>query len=325
LDLESRVRDVLPRRAAFLAAPIATGAQELVRTLTVRLLESDQFITVWDTANERAHDQIVAMLTGRDNALVQRSGGQVILDLSPLIPEVVDRLEAQGLTLPKVVDVDGIKVRFVLVASDQLADAQRYTRMLDRLAWVLPILVIVLYAAAVVIARNRRRALRNVGIGIVVAMVAGVVGFGVARTVYLDNVPAGMDTAPAAEAIFDTITRYIGRGLRALLVIGAVIWFGTWLAGSSRPAVFVRRQWHQLLGKAETGLGDNLELGPVNEFVGRNVGALRIGVLAILAAVLVSWDHPTGLVIVMLSLVGLLAFAVIQLLSAGSRAQPTPT
>ena len=35
---------------------IATGATQLIHNATLRLVTTDQFQTLWDTANRRAHD-----------------------------------------------------------------------------------------------------------------------------------------------------------------------------------------------------------------------------------------------------------------------------
>jgi len=50
-------------RASFLGEPIATAARSYATQVTEKLLASDQFQELWDAANRRAHDQLVALLT----------------------------------------------------------------------------------------------------------------------------------------------------------------------------------------------------------------------------------------------------------------------
>lgn len=317
LDVRKRAASALPKRAKFLAAPIAAGAQQLVHTSTLKILESDQFDKVWRFANQRAHDQIVNALTGRKGNAVTTSDGKVILNLGPLARAVAGRLGELGIEVPKNLDVSALDVKFVLIDSADLRSAQTYSRMLDQLAWVLPALTLVLFGLAVLIAPRRRNAVLRVGVGITIAMAVSVIAYGFARTTYLDNLPPTVQNHAAAAAIFDTVTRFVERGLRALLAIGLLVWLAAWLAGPSRPAEAVRRQWNRALGRAGSGLGSAAEIGPVNRWVAKNSTGLRIGLVAALLLLLLAWERPTGLVVVLFAVVGLVGVGVIQLLGAG--------
>ena len=317
LDVDQRARDALPTRAKFLAAPIAAGAQQLVHGATVKVLESDAFPKIWEFANRSAHDQIVAALTGRKGKAVTTDSGKVVLNLGPLAQEVATKLGDLGIGVPKNVDVSRIDTRFVLIASDDLASVQSYARLLDRLAWILPLLTLLLYAAAVFVGPRRRVALMRVGFGITVAMVVGLLGYGFARTTYLDGLPPSVESTAAAAAIFDTVTRFMERGLRALLVLGLLVWIAAWLAGPSRGARLIRSHWNRLLGRAGEGIGDAVEIGPVSRWTAANAMGLRIALFALLTLLLFVWDRPTGLVILGLGVLGLVGLGVIQMLAAG--------
>lgn len=230
LDLQTRAQSALPQRARSLATPIAAGAEQLVRDITVRLLESEKFDQVWRFANRRAHDQIVVALTGRENGAVTTNDGRVVLDLGSLAEDVARKLGDLGVTVPKTLDVSRLNVKFVLIASDDLKSVQSYARLLDRLAWVLPLITLLVFAAAVVIAPKRRRAVLRVGVGVTVAMAVTLIGYGFARSTYLDHLPDTVQSSAAAAAIFDTVTRFLERGMRAILVIGVLAWVGAWLA-----------------------------------------------------------------------------------------------
>ena len=153
-------------------------------------------------------------------------------------------------------------------------------------------------------------------------MVFAVVAYGFMRTVYLDSLP-GPGNHEAGAVVFDTVTRYVQRGFKMLLIAGTVIWFAAWLAGPSRPATAVRRQWNRMLGRAGDGLGDTASLGPVNEWVAAHVGLLRGALLALLGLLLITWDRPTGNVVLLFAVVGLVGVALIQLLAAGGDRSPT--
>ena len=96
-----------------------------------------------------------------------------------------------------------------------------------------------------------------------------IIGYGFARTAYLDNLPSTVQSPAAAAAIFDTVTRFMERGIRTLLAIGLLVWLIAWLGGPSRPAVAIRRQWNRAMGRAGAGIGGG-EPGPVNRWAGAN-------------------------------------------------------
>ncbi len=312
LEVQKRAQSALPKRLKFLAAPIAAGSKQLVHTSTLKILESDQFDTVWRFANRRAHDQVVNALTGRKGKAVTTSDGKVVLNLGPLAAAVAERLGSLGVGVPKNLDVTRLNVKFVLIESADLESVQTYARLLDRLAWVLPLVTLGLFGLAIGIAPRRRKALLRTGVGITIAMAVGVLAYGFARTTYLDNLPSTVQNHAAAAAIFDTVTRFVERGLRALLVIGLLVWLAAWLAGPSRPAEAVRRQWNRAAGRVAAD-----EPSPVNRWVAANATGLRIGLAAFLLVLLVAWTRPTGLVVLMLGVVGLIGLGAVQVLAAG--------
>jgi hypothetical protein len=319
LDIAKRAKDALPPKAEFLAGPIATGATQLVHNATLKIVQSHQFQTLWDKANERAHNQLVGALTGRDSARLKNDDGKVVLQLGPLAVKVAEQLKRIGIGLPSDIDVNRMNVRFVLIDSADLKSIQTYTKILDKLAWLLPILAILLYAIAIAIAPRKRVAVARTGIGITVAMVVAVIGYGLIRTLYLDSLP-GPGKHEAGAVIYDTVTRYVQRGFRILLVIGVLIWLIAWLAGPSRPAVAVRRQWNRMFDKGD-GTGT---VGPITQWVADHVGLLRGLLLAVLGLLLIAWENPTGKVVLLLIVIGLVGLLVIQLLAAGAKRADAP-
>ena len=120
--------------------------------------------------------------------------------------------------------------------------------------------------------------------------------------------------------IYDTVTRYVQRGFKVVLVVGILVWLIAWLAGPSRPAMAVRHQWDRMVGKAGGTVG---EVGPVNQWVGHHVGLLRGLLVGVLGVVLITWERPTGKVVLLLAFIGLIGWGLIQLLAAGVDREPT--
>ncbi len=242
LEIDQRAARALPEKARFLAAPIAAGAQLLVQTTALKILESPAFARTWRIANQRAHDQIVNALTGRHGSVVTNADGKVVLNLRPLAVAVAKRLAALGVRVPKNVDASRINVRFVLIDSKDLASVQDYAKLLDRLGWALPLLAAILYGLAVLAAPDRRQGVLRVGIGVAFAMVMSLLAYRYARTTYLDGLPSTVQSTAAAAAIFDTVTRFVHRGLQAMLFIGLLVVLCAWMMGPSRSAEALRRR-----------------------------------------------------------------------------------
>jgi hypothetical protein len=312
LDLQQRAEAALPERAKFLAGPIAAGGQQLVDVATTKVVESTAFRTLWDTVNRRAHDQIVLALTGRRTGALTNADGKVVLDLSVVAQNVAEELHEIAPGVPTNIDFKRLNTRFVLVDSSDLAAVQDYVKLLDRLAWIVPILALLMYGAAIAVAPNRRRGVVWVGLGIFSAMAVMLIGYNFGRTQYLDHLPAGAHP-DAAAVVFDTLTRFFERALRTVLVVGLLVALIAWLAGPARGAQAIRRQWNRLSSK---GAGE--EPGEVSQWVGRSATGLRIGLLVLLVFVLFVWPKPTGLVVLGLAVVGVIGLAAIQLIGAGA-------
>jgi len=315
LDIDQRAADALPEKAKFLAPAIATGAQNLTGRLTAKALTTSQFESIWRFANERAHGQLVDALTGRKGKHVTTEQGKVVLNLGPLAVKVAQQLAKVGIKTPSNVSIERQSLRFVLIDSTDLASVQSYVKVLDQLAWVLPILALLLYGAAIAIAPRRRKAVLRTGIGIAVAMAVAVLGYNLLRTVYLDSLPSTVQSPAAAAAVFDTLTRFLQRGLRILLLVGLVTAAIATLAGPSRGAVAIRGSWNRMFGRA--GAAIEGEPGPVRAWFARNVMGLRIAILVVVLLVLVIWPRPTGVVFLWTAFFAIVALAVVQFVGAG--------
>ena len=53
---------------------LTSGLQTVVREATLRVVESDQFAELWTSANRLAHEQMVAVLTGKSSNVDQHQG-----------------------------------------------------------------------------------------------------------------------------------------------------------------------------------------------------------------------------------------------------------
>jgi membrane-associated HD superfamily phosphohydrolase len=308
-NVEQRIKNALPPKAGFLATPIASGLDTATDEITLRLVQSSAFQKIWETANRAAHKQLVAVLTGSGEGSLSSANGKVTIDLSQVEAQAKKALDAKGITVfNKVPAVKGLN--FVLFQSDQLARYQRLTRLLNRVAILLPILALFCFAGGIALARDRRRGLVRAATGLALSMALVLVVVSVARNQYLNSLSPSQSRA-ANAAVIDTVTGALRGTLRLTLILAAVVAIVALVAGSS---------WVKAM-LAERRLPSWVTRGPVHHFVALHRKGLQWGALGLAFVVLVVWSNPTALVAV---IVVLIALALIGLVGLWSRQTPVP-
>ncbi len=254
-----KLREALPPRAEPLAGPIAAGLHAVAERAAPRLLASNAVQEVWRRINRAAHAEFLRVVENKGRAGLSTGGGVVALNLSQLITELAAQVglagkleearsnaaaagaraaaEAKlGLTLP------AKNTRLVILRSNELRTGQDIVQAIKGFAIVLPLLSIALFALAVFLARGWRRfALRSTGwcftgVGIAVLLIRRAVGHQLVND--LVHVPANKPAAEAVWSISTSLLRNIGI---ATLIYGVSLLVASWLAGSTRPAVALRR------------------------------------------------------------------------------------
>ncbi|HWC39945.1 MAG TPA: hypothetical protein VG476_15515 [Acidimicrobiales bacterium] len=296
VDVEGAARDALPPRAQSFAPQLADGLRSFTHNVTFRVVSSKQFENLWIGANRRAHQQIVAVLTGQPGprGAVSTAGGQVTLDLSSVTATVNQRLLQSGINVFQNSTVSGPNGgKVVLVKSSQLESLQGVVRVFRHLTVLLPILTVLCLAGAVFASRDRRRGLVRAGRAVVVAMVILTALLFLLRGVYFEGVVTPNFSKEAAAALFSGLIGFLRWGVLVSFLVGLVVALGAALAGPSRPAVWVRESTVssvRFVGqRAKMGRAG---LGPVGRWVGRYRTPLRIGIVVVGLIVLFAWSNP---------------------------------
>jgi hypothetical protein len=238
VDVTKKIEQELPPRAKGLAAPLAGGLQQAAYGVTNRLLGRPKVQQLWRNANRRAHQLFMAVIDGKSNVLVQ-SGGNVVLDLKPILLQVAQRL---GLSGKRVQALPADTAQIVVMKGNQLDTARRAVKVIRVMSYFLFFLVLALYAGAMYIARGRRRTfllaagVSVLTVGLIVLVVRRYAGDYLVNA--LVNNPDEKHPVSAAWAIGTELLRNVGINA---LVYGIVIIFAAWVAGPSRPATWIRR------------------------------------------------------------------------------------
>ena len=310
-DVEQRTEDALPDRAAFLAGPLTDALARAAREGAVDLLESDQFQTLWREANRRAHDQVRAALTGEGPDALKIEEGQVVVDLKPLVRRIKDRLDDRGITV-----FDNVSLRrdlkFEVFDASSIESAQSLVRLLDKISTVLGVLVFVFLAIALALSGNRRRTLLRWGIGLFFAMAFTAIAIALSRNAYLNAVSSDDLPRTSAGAAFDILVRFLRNAVRVLAVLGVIVAIGAFLTGDSRLAVGIRGRARRLVsGRADADAAEWVP-GSFATFVASHKPGLRLAGLAVVLLVLVWWDRPRPLTVLILALLFLAYLALVE-------------
>jgi hypothetical protein len=321
-DLKDRANDALPQQAKFLAAPIAAGAEQLVHELATKLIDTDQFRTLWREANRVSHEQIVDLLEGKNTAGATREDGKVVINLQPIAEQLLQQLQnVVPINLTAAVPPERLDIRFVLVDSNDLARVQTAVEWFNRAAWILLGLVLLSFILAIVIAPDKRRSVQRVGVGMISSMAVLLVLYNFGRNRYLDSLPSEVQNKAAAGNAFDIITRNVLLGIRVLLVVGVLVFVVSWLFGPSRSAVAIRGLWHRAFGRGRTAEEgkEAAEPGRVAVWVAAHVNELRVSIAGLGIIALFVSDSPSGKTVLGLLVLVAIGWGLVQLLANAGR------
>ena len=156
LDVQAQLEQALPPRAAPLAGPAAGGLRNLAEQGIDRLLQRPRPQALWEQANRRAHKRLLEVVEGKSGP-VSTENGNVTLDLRQVLQNT-----SQGIGVGEKVagKLPEGAAQLTILRSDELATAQDIVNVLRKLAVVLPLLTMALFALAVALAGKRREALR---------------------------------------------------------------------------------------------------------------------------------------------------------------------
>ncbi|WP_220040644.1 hypothetical protein [Streptomyces tateyamensis] len=293
-----------------------TGAlTSLIHGAADRVVTSDAFATVWEQALRAGHSTMNKALTGEGGGAVQLTNNDVTVDVAPAVRQVKDQLVSAGFA--PAARIPEVHTDFVIFSSPDLAKIKGAVRLLEILGNWMPVIAVIVAAAGVYTAFNRRRALVGAAIGVAAAMLLLGVSLAVFRSYFIDHLPAESDPA-AAGAVFDALVVFLRQAVRAVGALAVLVALGALLSGPSRAAVAVRRIGGTgMAGVRSAAESVGFRAGPVDPFVRRWKRWIGIAILLVAAVVFVFWTHPTGVVVFWFAVAILAAFAVREFLAPG--------
>lgn len=321
LNLRARIAPALPETLSFLAAPIASGADDVVRAQVAKVVASEQFRRVWYRALAISQEEVAATLTGSNDKLLVVDG-VVTVDLVEVVTEVLRRVGAElptvlgesvALSLPP--DASGDQVRkavskylgvdltpnfanIPIMDASSLESAQTGVKVVNAGVIVFFIVAGILLVTAIGASTRRRRTTLQFGLSL--ALVTGVIFF-VIRAVNSATVEGiTNDTLrPAAEAALLVIFSSLRVYSWWLVVVGVAIALVAYLAGPGKIPAAVRggiSRAGRHAGEVATDVG-------AGERVAANLDRLRMAGVVLAVVVLLFWSTwwSLGVVVVLLT------------------------
>jgi hypothetical protein len=327
INVEQRVKDVLPAQAAFVAGPIVGQLHDAIEKTVYKVVQSDGFQQVWTEINRRAHQQAMAVLNGTSTVVVAGED-TVQLDLLPLINQVLQLLSDQlptlfgkTLALPdissgqippdlrvRVEDALGITLpanfaQFTVYDAGEVRAVQDTVVTFKRGLAALVIGTVLLLVLALLISPRRRRTVLQLGLWLVIAAVAVGASLRAVRGQILAQVPEGVYRDGAAATI-TTVTAMLRTRGNQLIWIGVLLAVIAYLVGPGRIPVWLREHaviaWHVAWRWTRQGYRAVRSRGP--GLTERHLDAIRIAgvvVAVVLALVLSSWTALLVIVVVL--------------------------
>ncbi|MFD5408808.1 hypothetical protein [Streptomyces nojiriensis] len=206
------------------AGPFQIGVDTLLGEALHSFAGTSAYRTAWDAANRAAHAAFLdALTTGHGDALT--------IDLAPVIARVRGDLVADDVPFADRIPVTHLTVK--VMEYDNLAALRKGFHMLQVAGVWLPVLTLLLAAAAIAVAVHRRRAVMATGVGLAVGAGLLWLAVDVCRRLTLDDLPADIDR-PAAGAVYDALTVYLRTTAWVVLVIGLAAALAAWVMGRLR-------------------------------------------------------------------------------------------
>ncbi len=236
VDVQAEVEAKLPKDVKSLSGPATAGLRQASYQIVDRALEQPAFQKLFKATLEETHATLVQVLEGGGDR-VSTENGEVVLDLREIIRQASERIGIGEQVADKLPADAG---RIVVLRSDQLDTAQSGFQLLKTLAWVLPLLTLAAFGFAVWLAGDRRRAVRGVGVTLVVVGVVGLLASNLTGNYVVNSLVAQHDDRQAANDAWDILTALMRGSFRLMLVVGILFLIAAWLAGPGRRAVEVR-------------------------------------------------------------------------------------
>jgi hypothetical protein len=331
--VQNKVTEALPSKAKPLVTPIVNEVHTYVEGLAVKVFSSPQFGRLWDTLNRHSHDAVINILTGKETPLQKKlaKGGQIALNLSPALNNLISSANAHGVTLfNPLKSISSQTLSFTVVSQKQVSKFSGLFNLIVKLKWAIPIIALVLAILSVVLAVEHRKTLVRLAIGVALVTLLLLAGLSLGRITFLNQAAGGGFNRQAAAAVWDTVLRFLKTDLRWLLLASVLVALGAWLAGPARYAVWIRStcakggrwvgaQAYELSSGAGRAAAESGRVRRSGGWIVEHLNGLRIVGVIVAGLFLVFGGNLTGWSLLVIVIVLAVYLGLLQLVAAWAR------
>jgi hypothetical protein len=238
VDVEKELEEILPGDTKELAGPAAGGLRQVAGQGAEKVLETSTAQTLWEDANRTAHEQLLAVLENKQEA-VSTENGNVSLNLGSLLTNLAGQVGLAS-NLAERLPPDAGQIQ--ILKSEQLKTAQGIVVAIKGLALLLSILTFACFAAAIYFSRDGRWVtVLFSGIGLIAAGFAVVVFRHIAGGMVVDQLVSAQSAKPAGEAAWSIGTSLMTSIATTVIVVGVLFLAAGWLSSPTGSARATRR------------------------------------------------------------------------------------
>jgi hypothetical protein len=332
-NVQQKVTQALPKAAKPLVAPVVTQVQTYVEGLALKVFESEKFAQLWDSLNRHSHDAVINTLTGKQTPLQQKlaKGGQIALNLSPAVNNVISDLDARGITFfDPLRTLTNQSVTFTVVSKQQVSKFSGLFNLVVKLKWIIPVIALALAILAVALAMERRKTLVRLAVGVALMSLLVLGALSAGRGIFIGQATGGGFNAQGAAAVWDTVLRFLKTDLRWTLLISVLVALGGWLAGPARYAVWIRKtcasggrwvvaQYRAVTSGAGRAAAESGRVRRTGGFIVEHLNGLRIVGVVVAGLILLFGGNLTGWSLLVMVLVLAVYLGLLQLVAAWAR------
>lgn len=236
VDVDAELKEILPGDLKEFSGIAAGGLRQVADRGALEALKNDQVQSLWRNANETAHRTLVDLIEDRGE-IVRTSGGQVRLELKPLIVEIASQVGLGQQARDNIpADVGDIEI----VDSEEISQVQTIAQLIHGTALIASLLAVLLIALAIYLSPGYRwLTLLWLAVTLIVVALLVLVIRSVAGNILIPEL-ATPDVRPAAHAAWDIATELLRS------IAWTVIWCAfallalAWLVSPTKAAGKVR-------------------------------------------------------------------------------------
>ncbi|WP_155990760.1 hypothetical protein [Paraoerskovia marina] len=222
----------VPDGVTRLAPVIANQTEALIQRTSEKLVQSQQFAEIWVKANQVGHGAATSILSEEDREYVDVENGVISIPLDPVVEALKVRLVDAGLDIAEQIEPQGRSI--VLIDSAELGTAQAALAWFDRIAFLLPFLVIGLVAGAAAVARRRARTVLIAACCLAAVSAILAAGIAIGRAVYLGDLGVSIVSLETVNAVADAfvgpLTAQLWWTTAFWVLVAVVAGFWPWAA-----------------------------------------------------------------------------------------------